>query len=43
MEKSNIQYKQKIQQATIEDDTLGQIFAPGSQTLSNTVGDYIKL
>jgi hypothetical protein len=43
VEKSNKQHKRKIQQATIEDDTFGQVFAPCSETLSNNVGDYIKL
>ena len=38
MEKSSKRYKQKIQQATIEDDTFGQVFTPCSQTLSNNVG-----
>jgi hypothetical protein len=33
----------KIQQAKIEDDPFGQVFAPCSQTLSNNVGDHIKL
>jgi hypothetical protein len=43
VEKSNKRYKQKIQQATIEDDTFGQVFTLCSQTLSNNVGGYIKL
>jgi hypothetical protein len=30
VENGNTQYKQKIQQATIEDDTFGQGFTPGS-------------